>query len=84
VEKWDLDGVEAGVVRFDFYASKDSRYYAPVALGIWCANWEMGCEVPGIQGHFAILPAGYRSGQEEAALPDMPVYVVSRASVAVL
>jgi nitroreductase len=25
-----------------FLATTTSRYYAPVALGIWCANWELG------------------------------------------
>jgi nitroreductase len=39
---------------FDFYATTDSRYYAPVALGIWCANWEMGCEAQDIQGYLAV------------------------------
>lgn len=42
--------------QFDFYATTKSRYYAPVALGIWCANWEIGSEALGIKGHFKILP----------------------------
>jgi nitroreductase len=44
-------------VRMDFYAATGSHYYAPVALGIWCANWERGCEALGIPGHFAALDA---------------------------
>ena len=40
------------LTRFDFYTATDSRFYAPVALGIWCANWELGCEVLGIRGDF--------------------------------
>jgi nitroreductase len=40
---------------FDFYATTASRYYAPVAVGIWCANWELGCEQLGIPGHFVVL-----------------------------
>lgn len=43
------------VQRFDFYASIESRFYAPVALGIWCTNWELGCAALGIPGHFAVL-----------------------------
>ena len=55
--------------RFDFYAVTESRYYAAVALGIWYANWEMGCEALGIHGHYALLSAVERSVQDEKALP---------------
>ncbi|MEJ2757764.1 MAG: nitroreductase family protein [Anaerolineales bacterium] len=55
---------------FDFYAATASKYYAPVALGIWCANWELGCEAQGIHGHFAVLPKEY-SGEK------LPRYDVS-------
>ncbi|MEZ4712106.1 MAG: nitroreductase family protein [Caldilineaceae bacterium] len=61
--------------RFDFYAVTASRYYAPVALGIWCANWEMGCAALGICGHFAVLSAAERGLQEAPAQP--PWYDVS-------
>jgi nitroreductase len=60
------------LTRFDFYAATASRYYAPVALGIWCANWEMGCEALGISGHFAVLPA-----EGDADRPQLPRYDVS-------
>lgn len=62
-------------VRFDFFAVTESRYYCPVALGIWCANWELGCEALGIRGHFAVLTAGERgaAGNETQA----PRYDVS-------
>jgi len=55
---------EAGetIVRFDFFATTASRYYAPVALGIWCTQWELGCEALGIQGHFEILSSEERGG----------------------
>ena len=44
---------------FDFYAATASRYYAPVALGIWAANWETGCAALGIAGYFEVLaPSG--------------------------
>jgi len=61
-------------VRMDFYAATASRYYAPVALGIWCANWEMGCEALGLRGHFAALPAEARG---TPASRDIPHYDVS-------
>ena len=45
------DYPRAGVVQgVDFCVVTSSRYYAPVALGIWCANWELGCEALGLQG----------------------------------
>ncbi|MFT4623797.1 MAG: nitroreductase [Myxococcota bacterium] len=46
-------GEVAGV---EFHAAIASRYYAPVALGIWCANWEIGCEALGIDGRFEACP----------------------------
>ena len=63
------------LARFDFYAATASRYYAAVAVGIWCANWEMGCEVLNIHGHFAVLPARER-GIDEVG-PQLPRYDVS-------
>jgi nitroreductase len=46
---------QARVTRFDFFAAADSRFYAPVALGIWLANWETGCEALGLPGCFEVL-----------------------------
>eukprot|EP01084_Bolivina_argentea_P086625 156568_1 len=46
---------ENRVKRLDFYASTRSRYYAAVALGIWLAHFEMGCEELGIGGCFKRL-----------------------------
>lgn len=63
------------LARFDFYSFTDSRYYAAVAVGIWCANWEMGCEALSISGHFAVLPTEGRSLQD--ASPHLPRYDVS-------
>jgi nitroreductase len=63
---------------FDFYATTASRYYAPAAIGIWCANWEMGCDVLGIQGHFAELSAGDRGiQQDKKSTIQLPRYDVS-------
>ena len=62
-----------GLERFDFYAVTASRYYAAVATGIWCANWEMGCESLGIHGHFAVLSAEERRVQENEELPKYDI-----------
>ena len=63
---------------FDFYAATASRYYAPVAVGIWCANWELGCEVLGKQGHFAELSEGDRGiQQDKKSTIQLPRYYVS-------
>ena len=69
---------ENGTVRsFDFYAATASRYYAPVALGIWCANWELGCEAQGIQGRFTVLTAAERGLTDAKDYPRLPRYDVS-------
>ena len=46
-------GVVQGV---DFCAATTSRFYAPVALGIWCANRELGCGALGIVGRIESFP----------------------------
>ena len=61
------------IERFDFYQSTASHFYAPVALGIWCANWEMGCEALGIKGHFSVLSAKERGKNEEIDENPQPV-----------
>ncbi len=63
--------------RLDFYATTESRYYAAVALGIWCADWEMGCAALGIHGHFSVLSAEERGFHSEKALTALPRYDVS-------
>ncbi|WP_444908577.1 nitroreductase family protein [Microbulbifer sp. TRSA005] len=62
-------------VRLDFYATTSSRYYAAVATGIWCANWEVGCEALGIQGEFLRLPPQERKNLPDDVLP--PHYDIS-------
>ena len=64
------DDGELRLARFDFFAVTESRYYAAVALGIWCANWEMGCDALGIHGHAAVLSAEERGVQDEKAHPN--------------
>jgi nitroreductase len=61
--------------RFDFYTTTGSRYYAPTAVGIWGANWELGCQNLGIQGHFAILSAPERNMTESG--DTFPKYALS-------
>ena len=68
---------ESRLARFDFYAATASRYYAAVALGIWCADWEMGCEALGIHGHFALLSPEERGVRDENARSQLPRYDVS-------
>ncbi len=63
--------------RLDFYTTTESRYYAAIAVGIWCANWELGCEAQGIQGHFSVLTAEDRGIYSEKAHPQLPRYDVS-------
>ncbi|QUR69679.1 nitroreductase [Mycobacterium spongiae] len=63
-------GTQQKAVRFDFYATNTSRFYTPVALGIWAANWETGCDALGIRGHFTI-PLGDRNDDTGAAHRDL-------------
>jgi nitroreductase len=65
-----------GPTRFDFYATTESRYYAPVAVGIWCANWEMGSEALGLQGHLVVLSGEERKDDAETRRP-LPRYDLS-------
>ena len=67
------DGAERAV-RFDFYAVTASRYYAPVAVGIWCAQWETGCAALGVGGHFEVLTPQRR---QAGGAPTLPRYDVS-------
>jgi Putative TM nitroreductase len=60
--------------RLDFFATTPSRFYAPVAVGIWCANWETGCDALGIPGNFQVLTPEER-GEPDA--PELPRYHVS-------
>ncbi|CAK9066052.1 unnamed protein product [Durusdinium trenchii] len=61
--------------RFDFYGANSSRYYTPVAVGIWLANWETGCEALKIKGHFKIMDS--EKLDVPALTNDGPVYDMS-------
>ncbi|CAE8590478.1 unnamed protein product [Polarella glacialis] len=64
--------------RFDFYTATQSRFYAPVALGIWLANWETGCAALGIRGRFQMLTQQERAIKGVRWLSDdSPRYDVS-------
>ena len=51
------------LVRFDFFAAITSRYYAALALGIGCENWEMGNEALNKNGHFEVLAPDKRGNE---------------------
>ncbi len=68
---------QAVLARFDFFAVTESRYYAAVAVGIWCANWEMGCEALGIHGHLAVVSIGEGGTQHEKNRRQLPRYDIS-------
>jgi nitroreductase len=68
----------ATVTRFDFFAATTSRYYAAVAVGIWTANWEMGCKAKRITGRWEFLdPTTVEAGElpryDISWLPDPPL-----------
>ena len=67
-----IEGKER-LIRFDFCAATTSRYYAAVALGIWCANWESGCVALNMRGHFAVLLPEDRGYEENSNLPKYNV-----------
>lgn len=64
-------------LRFDFYATTASRYYAAVAMGIWCANWHIGCESQGIKGKFVTVSALRREATNDNDALILPRYDVS-------
>lgn len=67
-------GDQEKLIRFDFCAATASRYYAAVALGIWCANWETGCAALNKRGHFSVLSFEDRASEE---VPELPRYDIS-------
>ncbi|MCP4048478.1 MAG: nitroreductase [Gammaproteobacteria bacterium] len=65
---------EKKLVRIDFCASTHSKYYAAVAVGIWCANWETGCEALEKRGRFEVLSPKARGDE---GIPELPQYDLS-------
>lgn len=68
--------VNEDTVRFDFFSSTKSRFYAPIAVGIWLRDWEAACQSVGIKGRFAIL-SNQERGIEDNISPELPVYDMS-------
>ncbi len=64
-------------LRFDFYATTSSRYYAAIAVGIWCANWYIGCETLGIKGKFVTVAAPHQETTNDNDTLNLPRYDVS-------
>ena len=60
-------------VRFDFCPTTHSKYYAAVAVGIWSANWEMGCEALGKSGHLAVATPKESVNERGDILPQCDV-----------
>lgn len=48
---------DSKLLKVQFCAAEGSRYYAPLALGIWCANWETGVEALDQRGRWRALDA---------------------------
>jgi nitroreductase len=68
------------LTRFDFFAATHSRYYAPIALGVWCANWETGCVGLKKAGHFELLSPAERGNEQVSELPRYDIsWVLDRA-----
>ena len=67
------------VPEFDFFCATKSRFYAPIALGIWLANWEAGCDNLGIRGQFRVLGPEERgaSKDEGKEAAELPKYYIS-------
>lgn len=47
---------DKSLIQVSFCALEDSRYYAPLAEGIWVANWERGVAALGLAGRLAPCP----------------------------
>eukprot|EP00956_Cyclotella_meneghiniana_P002884 scaffold3416_cov76-Cyclotella_meneghiniana.AAC.3 len=67
---------KSDTVRFDFFSSTTSKYYAPVAVGIWLCDWEDACGSIGVKGKFVVLTNQERS-IDDPRLPELPVYNIS-------
>lgn len=66
-------------VQFDFHTITTSRYYAAVAIGIWCGNWEAGCNALGIEGSFSQFTQLKSEGSKsDNVLPHYDISWVSK------
>jgi nitroreductase len=67
-------GSDSDVSDVRFLTTTASRYYAPVAVGIWCANWELSCDALSIEGDFVVA-----SPDDPEHLPRHDVTWIRRA-----
>lgn len=51
-----VESNKSGEIKIDFYCTTSSRFYGPIAIGIWCANWELGCDALHIEGEVLNSP----------------------------
>jgi len=65
------------VRRIDFMAVTSAKYYAAIASGIWCANWELSCSELKIEGKFARLPDSEIGLSESQKNSGTPIYDMS-------
>jgi hypothetical protein len=65
------------VTRIDFMAVTSSRFYAAVASGIWCANWELSCNELIIDGRFSSLNNTEIDLTESQSNAGAPIYDIS-------
>ena len=75
VGTWDKD---TNTIRFDFFSSTRSRYYAPTAAGIWMCDWETACHSVVIKGRFDVLSQEERGIERidngDVTLSSLPKY----------
>lgn len=68
----------ANSLQFNFYATTSSRYYAAVAIGIWCGNWDMSCDALEMKGSFVLLSQPQNKGSKsDKVLPHYDISWVS-------
>jgi len=65
------------VNRIDFLATTSSKYYAAIASGIWCANWELGCEELNLRGEFKKLNDVETKLADTQKDKEIPIYDMS-------
>lgn len=59
---------KSGGTQVDFYCNKKSRFYGPLALGIWCGNWELGCEALNKDGEVVFMPFDSEDNESQSVI----------------
>jgi len=65
------------ITRIDFMAVTSAKYYAAIASGIWCTNWELSCNELKIEGKFVRLPDAEIGLSESQKNNGTPIYDIS-------